>query len=500
MNLFKFFNLKQQCPPINVQQKLGLLSVCLVLAQFGHAEELSYSQAERIVLNQSYTTQAAQSLQQAAQLNSEAVKYLALPHVSLNVRAYAFRSETNVPLDKTKQNIQNSISQGLNNQMSDIQSQLGLSSEAINTINQGTQQAVNSGVNLIPDNVDVTVKDHAITPTVSVMMPLYTGGLVTTTQRIAKLQADRSTLGDQQQQNIQRFEIIQNYFNVQLQQQLLDIAQLNLSTMQKHVDNALKLEKQGFISKGQRMQFEVARNAALRALQSVQAEKRNSQFVLHNLLRNEQNVELSTPLFIQRHMTQNLTSLMQTYAQKSALIQKMQLDSAIAAQNVKLQNAARKPSLYAFGEYGLDDHHNWIVGIAARYNLFSGINFKKKAQAAEFERQAAELSTERGKQEIENLLFKAFSSMDRSQKTHVLLQQNKAAAQENLRIQTLSFKEGMGTPTQIIDAENALNAIRAEEAINAYQYILSLATLLQSHGSLEQFKTYTTLPNTDYIR
>lgn len=90
--------------------------------------------------------------------------------------------------------------------------------------------------------------------------------------------------------------------------------------------------------------------------------------------------------------------------------------------------------------------------------------------------------------------------MDRSQKTHVLLQQNKAAAQENLRIQTLSFKEGMGTPTQIIDAENALNAIRAEEAINAYQYILSLATLLQSHGSLEQFKTYTTLPNTDYIR
>lgn len=499
MKLFQSLKLRPQLIHFHLKRNI-LLSLCIVLTQLGHAEELSYSQAEQLILGQSYTTQATNALQRAADLNSEAVKYLGLPRVSLNVRAYAFRSETDVPLDSVKQNIKNSVSQGLNNQMSEIQSQLGLSDDAINTINSGTQQAVNSGVNLIPDSVDVTVKDHAITPTVSVMMPLYTGGLVTTTQKIAHLQADRSALGSQQQQDIQRFEVIQDYFNVQLQLQLLKIAQTNLNTMQKHLDNALKLEKQGFISKGQRMQFEVVRNTALRALQSVQAEKSNSQFVLHNLLRNEQNIQLSTPLFINQSMTQDLESLMRTYSQQSAFIQKMQLDTSIAEQNIKLQNAARKPSVYAFGEYTLDDHRNWIVGIAARYSLFSGIDFKKKAQAAEFERQAAQLSTERGKQEIENLLFKAFASMDRSQKTHQLLQQDKAAAQENLRIQSLSFKEGMGTPTQIIDAENALNAIRAEEAINAYQYILSLATLLQSHGSLEQFKTYTTLSNTAYIR
>ena len=71
---------------------------------------------------------------------------------------------------------------------------------------------------------------------------------------------------------------------------------------------------------------------------------------------------------------------------------------------------------------------------------------------------------------------------------------------ENLRIQQLSFKEDMGTATQVIDAQNQLSILKAEKALNAYKYIISLATLLQSHGSLEQFQNYTHQSNTDYIR
>ncbi len=37
-------------------------------------------------------------------------------------------------------------------------------------------------------------------------------------------------------------------------------------------------------------------------------------------------------------------------------------------------------------------------------------------------------------------------------------------------------------------------------ALNAYKYVMSLATLLQSHGSMDQFKAYVTQPHTDYIR
>ena len=87
-----------------------------------------------------------------------------------------------------------------------------------------------------------------------------------------------------------------------------------------------------------------------------------------------------------------------------------------------------------------------------------------------------------------------------AQQSDQLLQQNIKAAQENLRIQELSFKEDMGTATQVIDAQNMLSALKAETALNAYKYVMSLATLLQSHGSIHQFQTYLLQPNTRFIR
>ena len=107
--------------------------------------------------------------------------------------------------------------------------------------------------------------------------------------------------------------MIQAYFNVQLQQQLLKSSQFNFNAMQRHLDNALKLEKQGFLSKGQRMQFEVARNNAQRLLQNAQANLQSSQFQLNNLLRTNQVNQLTTPLFVNKAQTQSLDNLMATY-------------------------------------------------------------------------------------------------------------------------------------------------------------------------------------------
>ena len=48
----------------------------------------------------------------------------------------------------------------------------------------------------------------------------------------------------------------------------------------------------------------------------------------------------------------------------------MQLDTQLANANIQVQQAAKKPSLFAFGEYSLDENENWIVGVMAKYNLF----------------------------------------------------------------------------------------------------------------------------------
>ena len=270
--------------------------------------------------------------------------------------------------------------------------------------------------------------------------------------------------------------------------------------MQKHYNNALKIEQQGFISKGQRMQFEVARNNAQRGFQNAQADLQASQFQLQNLLNKNSVDQLTTPLFINNENNQQVIAFLKSYPESSSLVRKMQMDTQLANENITIQNAAKKPTLFAFGEYSLDQDQNWIVGVAARYNLFSGIDKNKNVQAAELQRHATELMTARTKQEIENLIYKSYNEMNSSQQSHQLLRQNEKAALENLRIQTLSFKEDMGTATQVIDAQNQLSALKTDMALNAYKYVISLASLLHSHGSIDQFKSYVNQIHTDYIR
>lgn len=180
-----------------------------------------------------------------------------------------------------------------------------------------------------------------IRPTVSVIMPIYTGGLTRSAKEIANIQVGRSQLSNKQQQDTQRFELIQSYFNVQLQKQLHAAALFNLNAMQQHYRNALKMEQQGFISKGQRMQFEVARNNAERSQQNTQANLNAALFQLNNLLQESSITELSTPLFVNKTEPQALNHLLKTFSQNSALIQKMQLDTQLAQANVKAQQAAK---------------------------------------------------------------------------------------------------------------------------------------------------------------
>lgn len=476
--------------------KIALLSSATLYATTTLAQSISYAQAEQSILKDSYSTQANQALQQASQLEAEAVKGLGLPRVDLNVRAYAFHNEVDIPLDSFKNNLEQTLSQGINDRVN----QQNLPSIIADPLKEGLNQTIHSGIGLFPDSANVILEDQVIRPTVSVLMPLYTGGLTSSAKEVASIKAQRSQLNTQQQQDLQRFELIQAYFNAQLQKQLLDSSRSNFNAMQTHYNNALKLEKQGFISKGQRMQFEVAKNNAQRIYQNTEANLRSSFFQLNNLLQSSQITELSTPLFVNSTQSQSLNSLLKTYQDQSSLIRKMQMDTQLANANVKAQSAAKKPNLFAFGEYSLDEKQNWIVGVVARYNLFSGVDKNKNIQAAELQRYASELMTERSKQEIENIIYKSYSEVTTAQQSHQLLQQNMKAAQENLRIQTLSFKEDMGTATQVVDAQNALTGLKSEMALNAYKYVMSLAALLQSHGSINQFKSYVNQAQTNYIR
>lgn len=491
-------NLLFSKPSFSTRPKRLVLSIAIFCNSIVYATPYSFEQAEQRVFDASYSMQSQRALQQASELEAQAVKYLGLPRVDLNARAYAFHAETDVPLDQFKQGIEDQLSQRVSDRISELEN-AGVPSGALDSVQSGINNIIHDGVSQFPNYAHLELEDEVFRPTVSVSMPIYTGGLTSSAKEIAKIRANSSTFNQQQTEDSQRFQLITLYFDVQLQQQLLASSRNNLDAIQRHLDNALKLEQQGFISRGQRMQFEVARNNADRLYQSAQHQLQSSQYQLQNLLHNMDTVEPSTPLFVNEKSSLNLNELMESYAGNSPLIQKLQNDTALAQQKVKIQQASQKPKVFGFGEYALDDEENWIVGVMASYNLFSGVDKRKQVQAAQLQSQAAQLLTEQSKVELANVIYSSYQSMLGAQRSHQLLKDNMRAAEENLRIQTLSFREDMGTATDVIDAENNIHALHAEIATNAYKYVMSLATLLQSHGSLDQFQNFIHAPDSDKI-
>lgn len=316
-----------------------LISTALIYSTLASAQSISYGQAEQSISTDSYSTQANQALQQASKLQAEALKGLGLPRVDLNVRAYAFHNKTDLDLDSFKNNLEQTLSQGINDRID----QENFPPNISDPLKEGIHQTIHNGVGLFPDSANVILEDQVVRPTVSILMPLYTGGLTSSSKEVANIQAKRSQLTSKQQQDVQRFEMIQVYFNTQLQQQLLQSNRSHFNAMQIHYRNAIKLEQQGFISKGQRMQFEVAQNNAERAYQNTEGNFKASLFQLNNLLQTSQITDLSTPLFINSTQNQTLNSLLKTYQEQSALIRKMQMDTQLANANVKVHLVPIQP-------------------------------------------------------------------------------------------------------------------------------------------------------------
>lgn len=485
------------------------------------AQSFSYRQAEKQMLSQSYSSQAAKQLERASALQAEAVKNLALPRVDLNARAYAFHAQSTVPLGSFKQTLEDGLNQRLATHIAALKNG-GIPTDTAEQWGQNLSSSIHDGVQQLPDSTQVELQDRVFRPSISVIMPLYSAGLTAYAQRTAALAAERSAVGTVQQNASQQFELIKNYFNVQLQYQLMSNQRRSLEVMQQHVQNALKLEKQGFISKGQRMQFEVARNSAERTWRSSQSQYETARYQLAQQLHITDSLDadpanhltasrafgsaapnisdsLTTPLFINRRVTLDREQLLAQTAQQSPLLKKLNLDIALADQRIDAEQASQKPKVFAFGEYTLDKGQNWVVGVAANYTLFSGIDRNKQVEAARLQSDAARLTQLATAQQLNNAVYQAYAQMRDAQTTQQVLDKNRHAIMENIRIANLSYKEGMGTPTQVLDAQNALNTLHNDMALNAYRYILALATLLDSQGQLDHFAEYSEHPQTDYI-
>ena len=316
-------------------------------------------------------------------------------------------------------------------------------------------------------------RDWRTRPIVTASVPLYSGGLIPLA-----------------------LQLVQAYFGQQLAERAAQVRGEVRDGLQRHLDDALKLEREGFASRAQRLQASVARDKAERDYQKALNDLATLQQALATLLRSGGNVGTTSPLFVIDAPLGAREDFERSALQRHPQIERLRALGLQAEQGVRVQQARLKPQVYLFGQYDLHRRDalltdaDWAFGIGLRYTFLSPTARPLQVSAARAQLEQARAGLGEAENQVRLGVGKAWNALDTARTQFRLLDSSIAQAEENLRLQELSFREGQATSLDVIDARLGLGAARVERAQAAYQFDVALAQLLEVSGQMQRFDDY----------
>jgi len=333
-------------------------------------------------------------------------------------------------------------------------------------------------------------------PIVTATLPIYTGGQISGTQAGAKAQVAQARADQALAVDNALVQLVNAYYGQQLAERALGVRRDVLTGLERHVSDATKLERERFISRAQRLQAEVARDDAAREYEKAIADLATANAALAGLLRAPAGVRPISPLFIISHSLPPLAVFKAAALDRHPQLARLEALEDQAAAGVTLQQSKLRPTVYAFGQYNFDRRDSlltdpdWSVGIGVKYKLASGLGRRQSVEAARQVAEQARAGVREARTQLEIGVTQAWYAVEAARKRFLLLDGALASSQENLRLQTLSFREQQATSLDVIDAELGLGRVRVQRAQAANEYVQALAQLLNVSGQMSKMPDY----------
>lgn len=454
---------------------------------------LSFSAAQEQLLSNSDNLASAKAGLRARQDQADAVRALGSPSVFFDAQVLRYRKTIDISLDPAKQLVQSSVDGFLASLPGLLP---GLPTSVIDQITTGVDQGLAGALGGLPSSARLRTEETLFRPTVTAVAPIYTGGLITATKEAAKAGVRQADAELAASTDLTVLRLVQAYFGQQLAAQVLQVSTENRDGFERHFQDALKIEREGFISKAQRLQVQVARDAAQRQYERAAGEYENARTSLAQLLKEKAPVQPTSPLFVNTAPLEPASQFVDSALANQPELKKLGAMRDQAAQGVKAVQATQKPKVYGFAEYNLNQDDalliepDWIVGLGVHYTLLSGLNRGKAVSAARHREVQADMAVSAARTALETLTLRAHRQVETAQRQYALLAINMEAARENLRLHDLAFREGQANAAEVIDARVALSIAETQRAAAAYEYDLTLAELLSASGRIQEYGDY----------
>jgi len=458
--------------------KLTLFLTSLIISGACRAGDISFDNAWRLLQhkNSSIASQKA-NVERYRQLE-EAKSALNYP--SITIGANYTRLDDDVTL--SGQQIINSLDSTSTAALSNIVESLGISS-LFNSINPTSTIA----------------KKERFNSSIRAVWPVFTGGRIGAAQAIASGQTDEAIAHLKMETQAQYEDLSKYYFSVVLAK---DVLQTRLSVekgLTKHRDFALKLETQGQIAKVERLQAEASLDKAIVERKRSQKDVDIAVSALTQILNQDEKVYPQTSLFINEYLPTLDAFTEQTLSSYPGL-SILDAKDKQANQLMVAERGKYYPNVYLYGNYTLyeDDtlaseiSPDWLVGVGVSIPLLETSGRSENIQAAHSAVIQIRHLRQQAKQDLTVLVEKTYFEAEQAIEEVKGLNSSLHLAQENLRLRSKAFTQGLSTSLDVVDAELYLAGIKTQQQVASFNYLIALNKLLALSNQMTSFSHYQT--------
>ena len=310
---------------------------------------------------------------------------------------------------------------------------------------------------------------------------LFSGGKRFHASKIGNTMVDLARESRAQVDATQRTLLAESYYGLRLAQQVVAVREETYRGLEKHYENALKLEATGMIDKAARKEEAVVQNA-LKTLLNIEGENGE--------------ITPSSPLFINDSLPPKMEFILSVNT-SNYLVNQLNLQEHMAKQQVKIDQSGYMPNIALFGKQTLYSHGiqsnllpRTMIGVGFTWNLFDGLEREKRIRQSKLTRQTLALGQAKAKDDLAVGVDKLYSQMQKAQDNVRALNTTIELSEELVRMRKKAFTEGMATSTEVIDAETMLAKVKVARLAAYYEYDVALMNLLALCGTPEQFKQY----------
>ncbi|NMG10113.1 TolC family protein [Brasilonema sp. UFV-L1] len=321
----------------------------------------------------------------------------------------------------------------------------------------------------------------------TITYPLYTSGQTTASIRQAEEQLRSAELDVERQSEVIRLDVTNQYYQLQEADENVRIQRSAVANAQASLRDAQALERAGVSTRFDVLSVQVDLANSQQDLTTALSNQRIARRRLAQLLSLPQSVDISTADPVGIASLWNLP-LPETII--LAFKNRPELQQNLAQRNIYEQQrrqalAGLGPQVSLVGRYSLSDqfddrtnsNDSYSLAVQANLNLYDGGAARAQAAQAKANIRIAENDFARQRNEIryqiENAYFQLQSNLDNIQTADVALEN----ARQSLYLARLRFQAGVGTQTEVIDAQNRLTEAEGNRVSAILNYNRALANL-----------------------